>query len=146
MCKVVEKVIDGVSYKAQFKGMGYAYALRDKARIEKSEYRLTKILFDEILISPNIDIDDFTDLDALERVRSFLFDVALGNIERIPSERKLKKIVSSEWSCWRLIFYENGAFDYNTVFNEMTPLEIEKANVAADKVIAAQKRAARRKR
>lgn len=146
MSRIVEKVIDGTLYKAQFKGMAYAYAFRDKAKIEKSEYRITEMLFEEILISPDVGIDDFADLDALEEVRSFLFDVALGNIEHIPSERKLKKAVTSEWSCWRLIFYENGAFDYNTVFNEMTPLEIEKANVAADRVIAAQKRAARRKR
>ena len=146
MCKIVEKVIDGILYKAQFKGMAYAYALQHRAKTEKSEYRITKILFDEILVSPDVGIDDFEDLDALDRVRSFLFDIALGNIEPIPNERKLKKVVTDEWSCWRLVFYENGAFDYNTVFNEMTPLEIEKANVAADKVIAAQKRALKRKK
>lgn len=146
MSKIVEKVIDGELYTAQFKGMAYAYALRDRAKTELSEYRLTETLFSEILISPDVGIDDFADLDALDRVRSFLFDVALGNIEEIPSERKLKRKVTDEWSCWRLVFYENGAFDYNTVFNEMTPLEIEKANIAADRVITAQKRAARRKR
>lgn len=145
MNKIVERVIDGELYKAQFRGMAYAYAIQDLSRTEKSEYHLTEKLFDEILVSPQKEIDDFEDLDALDNVRSFLLDVALGAFEKPLSKSRLKAQVNDEWSCWRLLFCDMASFDYNTVFNQMTPLEIEKANFALDKVYRELKAQSKRK-
>lgn len=46
---------------------------------------------------------------------------------------------------WRLILSECG-LDYNTVFYQMTPEEIQKANIALDMKIKSEKKALRRKR
>ncbi len=45
---------------------------------------------------------------------------------------------------WRLV-YSDGGFDYNTVFHQMTPDEINEANLALDRVIKEQQKAAKRK-
>lgn len=42
---------------------------------------------------------------------------------------------------WRLVL-SDGGFDYNTVFHQMLPEEIEEANIALDELI----RAANKKR
>lgn len=145
MEKIVERMIDGELYKARFKGMAYAYAIQEMTRTEQSEYHLTEILFEEVLISPKREIDDFDDLDALDRVRSFLLDVALGNFEKPLSKSRIKAQVNDEWACWRLLFCDMASFDYNTVFNQMTPIEIEKANFALDKVYREIKAQSKRK-
>ena len=44
-----------------------------------------------------------------------------------------------------MIFSESG-FDYNTVFGQMTPEEIQMANIALDMKIEAEKKAMKRKR
>ena len=46
---------------------------------------------------------------------------------------------------YRLVLSECG-FDYNTVFFQMTPYEIEKANIALDIKIEAEKKAMKKKR
>ncbi len=46
---------------------------------------------------------------------------------------------------WRLIL-SDCSFDYNTVFHQMTPSEIQKANIALDMKIKAEKKAMRRKK
>lgn len=131
--KLVEKEIDGTIYKARFMGMAYAFSLQELSR-GKSEFELTETLFNEVLVSPKTEIDDFEDMDALEKVRSFLLDVALGNIHKPLSNSRMRRQVEEEWACWRLIYCDMASFDYNTVFYQMTPLEIEKANIALDKV------------
>ncbi len=58
--------------------------------------------------------------------------------------------VKATWGAWRLLL-SDASFDYNTVFHQMTPNEIECANLAIDMQMdaqrkAAHKRAARRRR
>ena len=144
MSKIVEKEINGTIYTAQYRGMAYAFSLQELSR-SKSEFELTETLFNEVLISPKTEIDDFEDMDALGEVRSFLLDVALGNIDKPLSNSRIRRQVEEEWACWRLIYCDMASFDYNTVFNQMTPLEIEKANVALDKVYKEIKSKQRRK-
>lgn len=139
MERVVEKEINGILYKARFKGMACKYALENMVRTEKSDLQLAEILFNEILVSPKITIDDFEDMDAFYDVFDFLLDVALGNLEKPIPNSKLKKQVDAEWNCWRLLCSDIGNFDYNTVFYQMTPYEIEKANIALDKMYKAVK-------
>lgn len=58
---------------------------------------------------------------------------------------ELKKRVRNNFAAWRLVLSECG-FDYNTVFNQMLPEEIEMANIALDMKIEAEKKAMKRKR
>lgn len=133
MVTIVEKEIDGTIYQAQFRGMAYAYALDTFIETNKSEYRLTVKLFEDILVSPKVGIDDF-ELDALEKVRSFLIDVARGDFGEKLSKAKLQQQVDDEWACYRLVVNDLCPLDYDFVFNRATPQEIKKLNIALDKV------------
>ena len=57
--------------------------------------------------------------------------------------------MKNNWGAWRLVFSERG-FDYNTVFNQMTPQEIDEANIALNIQIKYEneemKKASRKKR
>lgn len=50
----------------------------------------------------------------------------------------------NNWAMYRLVLSESG-FDYNTVFYQMTPQEIEKANIALDMKIEVEKKAIKKK-
>ena len=145
MDKIVEREIDGTLYKARFRGMAYAFTLRDLIRGGISESRLTDILFTEILATDGIDKDDFPDFEALDRVRAFLLNTAMGNIEPHISKTKLKKQVNDEWACYRLVVNDISPIDYNIVFNQLTPIEIEKLNIALDRVYKEIKRQSKKK-
>jgi hypothetical protein len=45
---------------------------------------------------------------------------------------------------WRLVL--EGHLDYNTVFHQMLPCEIDEANAAFDRLIAARKKALKSKK
>lgn len=137
---IVKRVINGNLYVARFKGMAYAYSLRNLMRKPKTNYQITEMLFDEILVYPEVGIDDFETYEELEDVRMFLLEIALGNISEHISDTRLKKQVNDEMQCWRLIFSDISTFDYNTVFYQMTPIEIRKANLALDKVYKEMKK------
>ena len=137
---IVKRVINGNLYVARFKGMAYAYSLRNLMRKPKTNYQITEMLFDEILVYPEVGIDDFETYEELEDVRMFLLEIALGNISEHISDTRLKKQVNDEMQCWRLIFSDISSFDYNTVFYQMTPIEIRKANLALDKVYKEMKK------
>lgn len=62
----------------------------------------------------------------------------------LPKKTELKKQVNDEWAYWRLVL--SGKFDYNTVFNQMLPEEVLKANIALDKDIQMQNEAMKKKR
>ena len=47
------------------------------------------------------------------------------------TKQSLNKRVRENWACWRLIL-SDCHFDYNTVFFQMTPQQIEEANIAID--------------
>ena len=53
--------------------------------------------------------------------------------------------VRNNFAAWRLVLSECG-FDYNTVFNQMTPEEIEMANIALDMKLESERKALKRKR
>lgn len=146
MNNIVSKCIDGVLYKAQFKGVAFASNIDTKYRDDKSSVELGDILFSEVLISPEIDDPDefFEDLDSYTRVRDFLWKVANGTYEKKKGKVFLKKKVEKDWGAWRLVFTDLANFTYDEVFRRMTPQEIEEANIALDIVHAEIKKASKR--
>lgn len=139
---IAEKEIDGIVYRAKFKGMAFALRVEEECENNKSQLRLSELLFREILISPKVTLDDFTDLDTFFRVQSFLLDVAIGNFFVKDLNRgQLKSKVKEDWGMWRLVMSEK--FDFQTVFGKpfMTPQDILEANTALDMQFEAEKRA-----
>lgn len=61
------------------------------------------------------------------------------------TKAELKEQVRNNFAAWRLVLSECG-FDYNTVFNQMSPEEIEMANIALDMKIESERKAMKRKR
>ena len=140
--RTVKQKINGVEYVAAWKGVKYREQAIEKCTDKKtgrmSSFELAKIVFDEIIIKPKVNIDSFGDnIDDFADVFDFGKSVLLGEIEPYKSKSKLKQEVEEEWGAWRLIFCDMGNFDYDTVFNQMTPQEIKKANIALD-IINAQ--------
>lgn len=136
MNNIVEKEIDGILYKASYKGLAYATMIEDQFRDNKSSLLLGEILFGEVLISPKVDIDDFADMRSYLRVRDFLLEVASGNLSKPKSDSELKRKVKDQWGAWRLIYCDMANFTYDEVFHRMTPQEIKEANIALDIVQA----------
>lgn len=62
--------------------------------------------------------------------------------EKKLTKEQLKEIVKSNWALYRLVF---AGFDYNTVFYQMTPREIEMANIALDIKIKQEERALKKR-
>ena len=58
--------------------------------------------------------------------------------ERNLTKSELNQRVRSNWALYRLVF---SGFDYNTVFYQMTPQEIEMANIALDIKIKEEEKA-----
>lgn len=50
----------------------------------------------------------------------------------------------NNWNAWRLVMAQRG-FDYQTVFYDMTPQEIDEANIALTIQIEAEKKALKTK-
>lgn len=143
--RTVKQKINGVEYVAVFKGLKFREQAVEKCTDKKtgrlSSYKLAEIVFDEIIIKPKVNIDSFGDnIDEFADVLDFGKSVLLGELEPHKSKSKLKQEVEEEWGAWRLIFCDMAKFDYDTVFNRMTPQEIKKANIALDIVNAQLKR------
>lgn len=147
MDNVVAKEIDGILYRARFKGMAYAVDLDDKMQRGMSQIQLAEILFRDILISPQITIDDFADMESFFKVKDFLLCVAHGDIfYTTKSKARLNRKVKENWVLWRLVLSQRG-FDYQTVFGKsyMTPQDIAEANAALDMQLEAEKKASKAK-
>lgn len=133
--ETIKKVIDGIEYTAVWKGYNFsAKRLKECLLQDKKHYsnaKLADVIFGEIIISPQITADDFDNVQVFNEVFEFGRNVLFGDFEK-KSKAKLKKEVNDEWAYWRLIFCDVGNFDYNTVFNQMTPQQVEKANIALD--------------
>lgn len=143
---IAEKEIDGIVYRAKFKGMAFALSVEDAFENNKSQLKISELLFREILISPKVTIDDFADFETLFQVREFLSDVATGNFFIKDLNRgQLKSKVKEDWGMWRLVMSEK--FDFQTVFGKpfMTPQDILEANTALDLQLEAEKRAMKKK-
>ena len=136
MNNIVEKEIDGILYRASYKGIAFADKLEEHLKDTKSTLAFGEQLFKEVLISPKVEIDDFADMESYNRVRDFLIEVATGGFEKPQSQSKLKQKVRSQWSLWRLVFCDMANFTHEEVFHKMTPQEIEEANIALDIVFA----------
>ena len=149
--RIVEKTIGGIVYRAQYKGLAFSSQLQDRCETEDGkrllQYDIARALFDEVLVSPKVTIDDFDSYSDFDEVYNFLFDVARGELgEKKRSRARLKREVLDDWACWRLIYCDMANFTYDEVFNRMTPLEIEKANIALDIVQAEIKKQTKKKK
>ena len=145
---IVEKEIDGVIYKARYNGIAYTLELGEQAEADNSSFHLAEKLFNEVLVSPDICIDDFDDIETYSKVFAFLLNTANGvGIGKKHSKTSLKRRARDNWALWRLIFESEGAFSYQEVFGKpyMTPQDATEANFALDMVIDARRKAARRK-
>ena len=136
MDNIVEKEIDGILYKASYKGIAFANKLEEQLKDKRSTFAFSEQLFKEVLISPKVEIDDFADMESYSRVRDFLLEVATRSFEKSKSQSKLKQKVLSQWSLWRLVYCDMANFTHEEVFHKMTPQEIEEANIALDIVFA----------
>lgn len=136
--RTVQKTIRGVEYTAAWRGMAYAKEALARCRIGGgnvvSDYKLAEIVFAEIIISPQISMDDFVDLAEFYEVLDFGAAVLLGTYWD-KSKAALKRDVEEDWSLWRLVCNDLSSFVYKEVFYEMTPEEIAKANIALDLAI-----------
>lgn len=61
-----------------------------------------------------------------------------ANFEKKLTKSQLKSKATENWAMWRLVL--DGKMDYNTVFHQMLPSEIDEANAALDIYIAAMKK------
>lgn len=133
--KTVTKTINGTEYTAVWKGTIFANEAFKHCKVGGtnvvSDYKLAKIVFSDIIIDPEISIDDFEDMNEFYEVVDFGGSVLFGTYFD-KSKSALKKEVESEWGLWRLVFNDIAAIDYDYVFNVMTPEEINKANIALD--------------
>ena len=133
--EIVKKVINGIEYTAVWKGYNHSQKLKKQClsngKNKYSNEKLSNVIFGEIIINPKVSADDFDDIEVLRKVFDFGKSVLFGEFEE-NSKPKLKKDVLSEWDYWRLIFCDLAHFDYDTVFNQMTPQQVLKANIALD--------------
>ncbi len=130
----IKKTINGVEYTAVWNGILQSEKMMKECTVNGnlSVYRLAEKVFSQVIINPKISIDDFADRSSFYDVLDFGVSVLQGDFGEKKSKGALKKDVMNHWGAWRLIYCDMANFDYNTVFNEMTPQEIEKANIALD--------------
>ena len=148
MTDIFEKEIDGTVYRARFNGMAFALDLMAQDEENTSQIEVAEILFNEVLVSPKVSIDDFSDIHSFLRVQSFLYNVACGNFPaKKLSTAQLKRKVKDNWNLWRLVLCDRG-FDYQTVFGKtrMSPQDIKEANIAYDMQLEAERKAAKAKK
>lgn len=62
--------------------------------------------------------------------------------EKKLTKRKLQERARNNWPLWRLVF---SGINYNAVFYQMTPNQIEEANAALDIKIKQEEKAVKRK-
>lgn len=138
---IIEKEIDGVLYRARFLGIAYALDLETQANGKELTFKVAEMLFRDVLISPNVEIDDFPNVRKFTQVYDFLFDVANGiNASNHLSKAQLKQRVHDNWAMWRLVLSKRG-FDYPTVFGKpyMTPQDVLEANYALSYALEMEK-------
>ena len=131
MSNLVEKEIDGIVYQAKFNGMAFSLDLEEKEQSGIDQLQLAEILFREVLVSPQITVDDFDNVRSFHRVKNFLLQVAHGESGKRINKARTRREVEDNWAMYRLLHSGYG-YDYNTVFHQMTPQEILAANIALD--------------
>jgi hypothetical protein len=134
--ETIRKIINGVEYTAVWKGYNYTTRrindclTKDKKRYSNS--KLSAVIFDEIIIDPKVTVDDFDDLQTFNEVLEFGKSVLFGDFEKKSTAKLKTEVLKEEWDYWRLVFCDIANFDYDTVFNQMTPQQVKKANIALD--------------
>ena len=134
--ETIRKIINGVEYTAVWKGYNYTTRrindclTKDKKRYSNS--KLSAVIFDEIIIDPKVTVDDFDDLQTFNEVLEFGKSVLFGDFEKKSTAKLKTEVLKEEWDYWRLVFCDIANFDYYTVFNQMTPQQVKKANIALD--------------
>lgn len=148
--EIIKKTINGVEYKAVWRGMAYTIECMEKCKIKGTDIlspdKLSEIVFDNIIVSPKVSVDDFGDMETFSEVFEFGKSVLLGTFEKEKTKSQLKKRATENWNLWRLVLSERG-FDFRTVFGKpyMTPNDILEANIALEMQIEAEKKAAKKK-
>ena len=145
----VSKIIHDVKYTAQFKGVEYAKKVEKECSVEGCKrldrLKFADILFREVFVEPKgLDLDYFDKYEdpysVFCEVLDFGNDVINGITEPKISRSKAEKRVRENWAMWRLVLSDMGNFTYDYVFHQMTPQEIQEANIAMDIALASMKK------
>ena len=136
--RTIKKNIRGIEYVAAWRGMAFSESSIEACRVDGtdrlSNSKLADIVFNEIIISPKVNIDDFKDFQVFDEVMDFGKSVLFGEFEKKKSKSQLEKEVRNSWGAYRLIFCDMANYTEEDVFNKMTPQEIQKANIALDMI------------
>lgn len=88
------KEINGVTYTAQFSGLSVAMKAVDQSYIEgtgnTSTEKLTGYILENVIVDPKVGIDDFDDMDTLNKVVRFGQDVMQGKFrdgKELPGDK-----------------------------------------------------------
>ena len=92
---VIEKEINGKTYKAQFNGMSFALRAIDNSYIEgtttTSLEKLSKYLLENVIVSPpNLTVDDFESMEEFNEVISFAREVMQGDFREKKDQKSTK--------------------------------------------------------
>lgn len=135
--ETIKKVINGVEYVAEWKGLAFSNARLEACKVKGSnrmnKTKLANVFFNELLISPKIGIDDINDMKQLHEILKFAQSILEGTYDD-TSKAELSIEVDNEWAAYRLVFCEFANYTEDYVFNVMTPKQIKKANIALDKI------------
>lgn len=147
--KIIKKTINGIEYVAEWKGVSFSKERIESCRVKNTEMlsksKLAKVVFNEVITSPKISANDFSDFNEFEEVLDFGASVLFGEFDK-KSDSQLKREVEQDWGAYRLIFCDMANYTEDYVFNEMTPAEIKKANIALDMIQEAIKRQTKSKK
>ena len=134
--KTIKKTIRGIEYIAQWQGLAVSNEQCERCKVEGTDRlstaKIADIVFNEVIISPKVNADDFEDISEFNEVLDFGKSVIFGTFEAAKSKSALKREVEMDWLAYKLIFCDMANYTEDYVFNEMTPQQIEKANIALE--------------
>lgn len=91
----IKKTINGVEYIAQFNGLAAALKAIDECYVDgtnnTSVYKLADYIFNHVIMSPNVNIDDFENADELNEVVTFGREVMQGTFREEENKSGAKK-------------------------------------------------------
>ena len=94
--EVFTKEIAGVEYKAQFNGLRAALGAADSCYVGDSgnisSLKLMDYLFENVVVEPKgLSVDDFDDMDILNRVVEFAREVMYGRFRKTAGKKTVGK-------------------------------------------------------
>ena len=91
----IKKTINDVEYTAQFNGLAAALKAIDECYVDgtsnTSVYKLAEYIFKNVIIDPNVNVDDFENADELNEVVAFGREVMQGTFRKEENEGGTKK-------------------------------------------------------